>query len=138
MYNRVFLQILDSSLADNWQTRHVFEDLLKLADRNGVVDMTQEAIARRTNVPVKIVRSALLDLCKPDPRSRNPKEHGKRLVKLDDHRDWGWQIVNYVEYRDVKDKDELRAKAAERQRLHREQQGVQPTAEPESPPEVPF
>ena len=36
LYAKVFAQIFDSSLADDWQVRHVFIDLLILADRHGV------------------------------------------------------------------------------------------------------
>ena len=53
LYARVFVKILDSSIAENWQARHVFEDMLKLAD-DGVLDVTRQALARRTNVPARL------------------------------------------------------------------------------------
>jgi hypothetical protein len=40
MFAKIFTQIFDSSIAEDYQTRHVFEDLLKLCDINGVVDIT--------------------------------------------------------------------------------------------------
>ena len=43
MFAKVFTQIFDSSIAENYEVRHVFEDMLKLADREGAVDMTGEA-----------------------------------------------------------------------------------------------
>ena len=64
--------------------------------------MTHEAIARRTNVPLEIVRRAFGELEKPDPRSRNPDHEGRRIKGLDEHRDWGWVIVNYVKYREIR------------------------------------
>lgn len=79
--------------------RFVFEDLLTLADSDGVVDMTPEAISRRTNVPIELVRRGLAALEAPDPRSRTPDHEGRRIVRLDDHRDWGWLIVNYGKFR---------------------------------------
>lgn len=109
MYAKIFSQIFDSSIADDWQVRHVFEDLLTLATAEGIVDMTPEAIAARTRIPLEIVRRALSELQKPDPRSRTPDEEGKRLILLNTHRDWGWQIVNYEKYRGIKFDDERMA-----------------------------
>src|SRR2546428_2858637 len=94
VYAKVFTQILDSSLAENYHVRHMFEDMLKLCDLNGVVDITHEAIARRLKMPAKAVRLYIAELEKPDPKSRTPDHEGRRLVRLDDHRDWGWFIVN--------------------------------------------
>jgi hypothetical protein len=36
----------------------------------------------------------------PDPYSRSSAAGGARLVLLDEHRDWGWQIVNHQSYRE--------------------------------------
>ena len=116
MFAKVFAQIFDSSIADNWQVRHVFEDLLKLADINGVVDMTHEAIARRTNVPLDVVTKAIQDLEQPDPKSRSKAEEGRRIVHLDKHRNWGWVIVNYQQYRQIASEEQRRAKGTERVR----------------------
>ena len=108
MYAKVFSMILDSSLADDYQIRHVFEDLLKLADREGVVDMTARAIAGRTNVPLEVVQRALDALEQPDPESRTPDEDGRRIVRLDAHRNWGWRVVNYEKYSAIRDEDSRR------------------------------
>lgn len=108
MFAKVFEQIFDSSIAEDYLVRLVFEDFLVLADPFGIVDMTHEAIARRTNVPLEIVRSSIQKLSQPDPRSRSPKEDGRRLILLDSHRDWGWQIVNYEDYRKLRDEENRR------------------------------
>jgi hypothetical protein len=122
MYAKVFSQILDSSIAVDYEQRHLFMDLLVLADREGVVDMTTEAISRRLNVPEPLVRSNMLKLMEPDPESRSDERDGRRLVLLDDHREWGWQIVNYAFYRDMKDADALRTANRERKRRQRERE----------------
>lgn len=109
MFAKVFSQIFDSSIAENHQTRHVFMDLLVLADSDGVVDMTAEAIARRTNVPLEIVKQAIVELCEPDLSSRTRTEEGRRLLPLEEGRAWGWQIVNYGQYRDIRDEEARRA-----------------------------
>jgi hypothetical protein len=110
MFAKVFAQILDSSLAEDYQIRHVFEDLLKLCDINGVVDMTTEAIARRTNGDLEVIKRAMSELEKADPRSRNPDHEGRRIVRLDEHRDWGWLIVNYNHYRAIATQEQRREK----------------------------
>lgn len=119
MFAKIFTQIFDSSIAENCRTRHVFEDLLKLADLNGCVDMTPEAIARRTNVPLDEVRAALAELAKPDDRSRSGSHQGRRIIPIDSHRDWGWHIVNYQHYREIQDGETLRAKWRDYQAVHR-------------------
>jgi hypothetical protein len=120
MYGKVFAQILDSSIADDYLTRFVFEDFIVLADADGVVDMTQEAMSRRTNVPIEIIQRAIVRLEAPDPRSRNPAEQGRRIVRLDEHRDWGWRIVNHAHYRglrtDVDRRDYMRYYMRERRK----------------------
>ena len=124
MFAKVFGQIFDSSISTDYVTRHVFIDILILADKDGVVDMTPEAISRRTNVPIEIVESAIEKLCQPDPRSRSYKEDGRRLSLLDEHRDWGWQIVNYQHYREMKDEEGRRAYFREYARERRAKQKV--------------
>jgi len=116
VYAKIYEQIFDSTLAENYQVRHVFEDLLKLADQDGVVDRTREAIARRTNVPLEIVTSGISELEKPDPHSRSKEHDGRRIIRLEEGRDWGWRIVNHGYYRKLKNADELRKAAMERMR----------------------
>jgi hypothetical protein len=92
-------QIFESSIAEDYQIRHVFMDLLVLADEHGVVDMTVEAIARRTNVPMPILTAALAALVGSDPQSRSREADGARLIPLDPKRGWGWKIVNVDRYK---------------------------------------
>lgn len=114
IYAKVFTQILDSSLAENWEIRHVFEDMLKLCDSDGVVDMTHEAIARRTNTPLEIVRNAISVLEAPDTKSRTADANGVRIARLDEHRDWGWHIVNYKKFREIASEEQRKASTRER------------------------
>lgn len=114
MYAKIFLKIFDSSIAEDWQCRVVFQDILILANRDGVVDMTHEAIARRTNVPLEIVKSSILKLESPDPKSNTPEDDGRRLERIAEHKDWGWRIINYGRYRDIKNSEEFRAATRER------------------------
>jgi len=95
-------------------------DLLVLADMDGVVDMTHEAIARITNRPLDVIRSTISDLEGPDPRSRTPDNSGARLKRLDDHRDWGWVIINYDTFRAMANEEQRRTKTLLRVKKHRE------------------
>lgn len=123
MYAKVFQQIFESSLAEDYTTRHIFMDLLVLADRTGVVDMTPESIARRTKIPLKTVRAALAVLEGPDKRSRSTKNAGCRIVRLSAHRDWGWRIVNFIHYhRKMRDENARREANRLYQRRHRKRQ----------------
>lgn len=126
MFAKVFSQILDSSLAENYQVRLVFEDFLKLADPKGIVDMTPESIARRTNVPLEIVQKGIQELERPDPTSRTPALKGKRIVRLDAHRTWGWKIVNFIKYRESATKEMLRMADKERKAEWRKRKGFSP------------
>jgi len=109
MFAKIFEQIFDSSIAENYTTRHVFMDLLVLADSEGAVDMTHQAISRRTNVPLEIVQSAITELLAPDPASRSPGNEGRRLEPLEASRQWGWRIINYSHYRSLLDEESRRA-----------------------------
>lgn len=119
MYAKIFRQIYESSIADNPQVRFTFMDLLVLADSDGVVDMTHESIARITNCPLEWVKSSISALEQPDPRSRTPDENGARLKRLDEHRDWGWVILNYDRFRNIANDIERRSKTAARVQRHR-------------------
>ena len=117
---KVYSQILESSIAANYELRHFFEDLLKLADwRTGVVDMTPESIGRRINLPEKKVLKWICELEKPDPASRTALEEGRRIIRLDQHRNWGWRIVNYEAYRLTRCMEERKAYNRRKQAEHR-------------------
>lgn len=98
-----------------------------MADQNGVVDKTHEAISRRTNVPIDIVKEAIGKLEQPDPNSRSQENEGRRIVLLDEHRKWGWMIVNYDHYRKLATEDQRREKTLARVKRYRALQGVTET-----------
>jgi len=102
MYGKVFESIYDGTLAGNWQAIVTMQQLIVLASADGVVDMTPDAIARRTTIPLDIIAAGLEHLSKPDPYSRTPGEEGKRIELLDEHRPWGWRLVNFAKYRGLR------------------------------------
>ena len=83
-----------------------FQQMLVLCDRFGMIDMTPEAIARHTTLPLGIIEKGILKLEAPDPDSRRADEDGRRIVRIDPNRSWGWHIVNYAHYRQLKRAEE--------------------------------
>lgn len=120
MFAKIFSQIYDSSIVENAELRFTFMDLLVLADCNGVVDMTHEAISRRTNRPIELIRKTISELEQPDAKSRTPQFRGSRIKRLDGHRDWGWMILNYDRFRKTASEEQRREKTKERTRKWRE------------------
>ena len=100
--------------------------LLSLCDADGVVDMTVEAIAGRTGWPIEFIRQGIAELEQPDPQSRTPAVDGRRILRLDEHRNWGWSITNYSEYRERGRTEERREhfRAAKRQQRARNVQDM--------------
>lgn len=123
MYVKIYSQILDSSIAVNRPLRHFFMDLLLLADPDGNVIMTKEAIGKRLNCELDHVEWGLAELMKPDPLSLTPDHGGRRITPLSGH-GYGWTIINYSAYRDYKSAAEKRKATAERVRKWREKNHV--------------
>lgn len=117
MYAKIFSSIYDGTLgtAGPWEALITFMQMLVLSDRFGVVDMTPEAISRRTTIPLDIIKRGIEALEQPDEHSRRSDLDGRRITRLDEHRDWGWQIVNHAHYRAMRSTEERR----EYQRLYK-------------------
>lgn len=103
MYAKVFTSIFDSTI--NEQPPHVFKVWIALLafaqDGDGIVDMTSKAIANRTELPLEVVEDAIGILSSPDPSSRCQDYEGRRIIPIPD-RPYGWQIVTFKHYRDIK------------------------------------
>lgn len=111
MYGKIFESIYDGSLAcGDWEALIVFQQLIVLADKDGVVDMTGIALHRRTTLPLEIIEKGLKALQEPDPISRTKGEEGRRIIPIDEGRGWGWVIVNYEYYRDLASREDKRQK----------------------------
>lgn len=119
MYVKLFNRILDSSLAADRRLRHFFTDLMLCADPDGNVTLTAEAIVRRTKAPLEEVEWGLKELQKPDQGSFHKEHEGRRIIPLDGH-GYGWKIVSFEQYRDLKNSKEMRAATAARVAKFRE------------------
>ncbi len=114
-----YQKILDSSLAEDRRLRHFFIDLLLLADQDGNVVITKKKIADRTGATLAEVEWGLEELMKPEEGSHTLENQGRRIEALDGH-GYGWKILNYGYYRDLKSSKELREATRERVRKFRE------------------
>jgi hypothetical protein len=118
-FSKIFSTMWGGSLYGRFEASAVFMVLLSLSNRDGIVDMTPEAIAGTTGWPLDFIKQGLSELASPDPRSRTPDEHGRRIVPLDEHREWGWRITNYQKYRDEMRSQERREYLREAKRRER-------------------
>ena len=108
MYAKLFTSIYQGTLRGNSHGLLVFTNLLAHADKTGFVDVHPRAIADEVGLDIAQVRSALIHLESPDDESRSPEREGRRIIRTDEHRDWGWQIVNYLKYRAIRNEEDRR------------------------------
>ena len=107
MYARIYEQIFSSSIMEeDLETRYIWFCLLTLADREGFVDMTIPAIARRINIEEISVSNAITKFMAPDPSSRTDTAEGRRIEKI--RESFGWKIINYIQYRDLRNEENRR------------------------------
>lgn len=115
MYGKLFASMYEGTLYGQWQAIITLQQLVILADADGVVDMTPPAIAARTSIPLEIIEAGLDQLSQPDKYSRSPDEDGRRITLIEDGRPWGWRVVNYRYYRDLASREDKKEK--DRQRI---------------------
>lgn len=122
MYGKIFESMYDGTLSADWKAMVTFQQFIVLADSEGVVDYTPPALSRRTGIPLEIIEHGIEKLEQPDKYSRSADSDGRRIVLIDDHRPWGWLIVNYEHYRDIAKQSDRRENTKERVRRFREKQ----------------
>jgi hypothetical protein len=124
VYGKIFDSIYDGTLYGHWQAIVTMQQLIVLANADGVVDMTPQAISARTSIPLEIIFKGLQVLAEPDPYTRTPGEDGRRIVLIDQHRPWGWRLVNhgkYVRLRNMAEKREAdRVRIAEKRKQNKD------------------
>ena len=108
VYGKIFESIYDGSLYGHWEAIVTMQQLIVLADADGVIDMTLPAITGKTSIPQEILEKGLKILSEPDSYSRSPESNGVRIQLLDDQRPWGWFLVNHQQYRDLRTAEDRR------------------------------
>lgn len=130
MYAKLFTSIYQGTLRGDSRGLLVFTNLLAHCDASGTVDIHPRAISEEVGLPIDDVKSTLLMLESPDDESRSPEENGRRIVRLDEHRAWGWRVVNYGKYRAIRSEDDRREQNRLSQKRWRERnQSKPPSAE---------
>jgi len=114
MYGKLFASMYDGTLYGQWQAIITLQQMVILADEDGVVDITPPALAAKTSIPLEIIEKGLEQLSQPDRYSRSPADDGRRIVLIDPDRPWGWRIVNYQHYRDLASREDKKRKDRER------------------------
>ena len=130
MYGKVFESIFRGSLYGNYEALVTFQAMIVLADEDGIIDISPQALAATTSYPPEVINKGLKVLQQSDPHSRSPDENGKRIVLLDEDREFGWRIVNYEYYRNLGKRADTREKARERQRRKRKKDAQATDSEP--------
>lgn len=110
MYGKIFASMYDGTLATRgpWQALVTFQQFIILKDKAGIVDMTPDAISRRTTIPIEIISIGITALEQPDSDSRSPELDGRRIVRLDPDRAWGWKVVNHEKYNKIRSEEDRR------------------------------
>lgn len=108
-YSKLFGSIVTSSLwvEDNVVLR-VWIAMLATCNARGEVEGAVPGFASLCRITPDEMRRALDRLQSPDPDSRSPALEGRRLLAIPG----GWQIVNYLDYRNrLQEKDGSKARA---------------------------
>lgn len=112
-YTKLFSLILDSTV---WETdlpvKVMWITMLAMADQDGIVEASVPSLAKRAGVSREECERALTFFLSPDPDSRTKDNEGRRIESIDG----GWKLLNHAKYRHRASLEDIRLKAAERQR----------------------
>jgi hypothetical protein len=109
MYGKIFEIMYEGSLYGQWEAIVTFQQMIVIADDEGFVDITPQALAAKTSIPLDIIIKGIEVLESDDPYSRTKGQDGKRILRIDKGRPWGWQIVNYIKYRNMTSHEDRKA-----------------------------
>lgn len=100
-YTPLFQSLTTGTLCGKWPDIGLWPIVLSLADKQGIVDVTPDYLARITGLPIDDVTACMARFCEPDPYSRTPTDEGRRLALIDpENRCWGWKVLNHAQYRE--------------------------------------
>ena len=122
MYGKLFASLYQGTLRGKSDAILVFSNLLAFADSDGFVDKHWRAIAEEVGISVERVKAACIYLESPDPESRSPDADGARILRIDNHRAWGWKIVNHAKYRAIRSEEDRRIQNRDAKRRQRERE----------------
>jgi len=116
-YTKLFNTIVTSSIwSEDDKTRIMWITMLATADSKGYVSGSIPGMAGIARMTLQEAETAIQRLCEPDPWSRTKDYDGRRLLECDG----GWQIINYMTYRQLRDPEKRRKQTREAVRRYRE------------------
>ena len=117
VFVKLFSGLLYSTVwREDLHVKVVWITLLALCDAKGRVAASVPGLAAISAVTVDQCRDALERLKAPDPDSRTKEWEGRRIADIDG----GWQVLNYLKYRDMRDEDKRKEQTKEATRRWRE------------------
>ena len=120
MYGKLFSSLYQGTLRGKASEILVLTNLIAFADQDGVIDKHFRAIADETGLSEEAVRDAIEYLSSPDPESRSSEEEGRRIVPINEHRSWGWQLVNHAKYKAIRSEADRRESNRTSQQRYRD------------------
>jgi len=127
MYGKLFSSLDHGTLRGQAHEILVFSNMIAHADKDGYVDKHWRAIAEECGLSIEEVKTACQNLEAPDAESRSKEADGARIVRVDDHRAWGWKITNYAKYRAIRSEEDRRCQNREAKRREREKSAMSAT-----------
>jgi len=115
MYGKTFSKLWRGSMRAKPNLQLVFIYMFCNCDSNGIFDAMPAEISDATGLPIQIVLECISELEAPDKNSRTTGHEGRRILRVDQNRTWGWQIINHGKYRE----EGTRRQHAERQKRYR-------------------
>jgi len=123
MYGKIHDCIFGSSIMEEDITiRYIWMCFVTAADKHGIVDDTVAALARKFNVNINDLFTAIQFLMKTDASSRHSEAEGKRIVPIRDT--YGWKVVNYEYYRDLQTQHDRTEYMKDYMKVYRSKQSV--------------
>jgi len=113
---KLFSCITTSTIwCESERTRLVWITMLALSDSRGRVWASIPGLANAARVPVEDCQIAIDTLLAPDRYSRSKEHDGRRIEEIDG----GWQILNYIKFRELKDSEQEKEHKREYMRKRR-------------------
>jgi hypothetical protein len=104
-FTKLFSSIIHSTVwREDMHIKVVWVTMLAMANRNGCVFASVPGLAAAANVTVDQCLEALDSLASPDKWSRTKTYEGRRIRECEG----GWELLNYLKYREARDDDERR------------------------------
>jgi len=107
-YGKIHSSLWKGSLRGDSHGQLVMMYACSNCDIDGVLDEHPRSIAEATGLVVDEVWIVCRRFEEPDPESRSTEHDGRRFVRLTQDRTWGWKIVNYEKYRELRSTEDRR------------------------------